>query len=387
MKIRLASNSGILTGILWVFLVSFTLYFLIKNIPYGVDIKIHNLFLVEYLQKGAFPIPPGYYFLIYLVDFLVHYKYPFVLSSILVLTFFIWWKYQILKNWIKVESSFSQPQWLAFIWMFSFPIVIPMIDKDFWYLGKFTPTIWHNSTSIAAFPFALLLFRETILWWDKNSLFRFLKIIALGLAILLIKPSFLFCFIPLFPAFTLGKKGWKSPQFLQAVLFATIMIALIWFEKYLIYSWDPILQEDYRMEDRPRIVVEPFRIWLHYAFEPFWDFISSFLLTIIFLAFWGKEALKNQAFSFSFALLLMGLTLYFMLAETGYREWHANFYWQIPVTLFIHQVLMVLIVRKEFVKTRKKINLQTGLFMLVFFLQILSGLAYWIRIFVDRTIS
>jgi len=43
------------------------------------------------------------------------------------------------------------------LFVFSLPSVQVFTNK-FYYLGQFTPNVWHNSTTIFLMPFALLLF-------------------------------------------------------------------------------------------------------------------------------------------------------------------------------------------------------------------------------------
>lgn len=374
-----------LVGLLIFVLAAYTYYFLIKNIDPGVDIRIHNFILVEYLERGFFPIPPGYYFLIYLVDKLIHFKYDFVMGSILVLAFFTWWKFRILVRWFNQKTTLKTSILLGLGFVFIVPLVFPPIDKGFWYLGKFTPTIWHNSTSIAAIPFSLLLFLKAIDWLKKDQISGTWVIQILAVAVLFIKPSFLFCFIPVFPVFSFLAKGVRSPFFKSSLLISFSLLALIWVEKYLIYSFDPIVVQDYTSLEQPQIKIQPFKIWLHYAFEPIWDFISSFLLSLVFFVFWGKQAFKKVDFSFSFALLIVALLIFFLFSETGFRQWHANFYWQIPITLLIHQVLMTKFVLELPKNPNGKLELSRVLFWIVLIAQIACGISYWARIFVERT--
>lgn len=369
--------------------IAFTLYFLIKFIPYGVDIKIHNFYLVEYLEKGHFPIPPGYYVLLYLVDLVLRFKYPFVLSSIVVLTFFLLWKFRILKNWISSKSGISASfsGILALGLMFFGPWIAPWEEQVFWYLGKFTPTIWHNSTLIASIPFSLLLYREAIDWWQNKGDSSLWKMLLFGFLILLIKPSFLFCFIPLFPLFTGKIKGFQSSEFYLSSGLSLLLFLGILVEKHLIYAWDPMIVEEYSLGDQPQIQIRPFKIWLHYSFEPVWDFISSFLLSISFFLLWGKKAFSRPSFSFSFALLIVAMLIFWTFAESGFREWHANFYWQIPIALLIHIWAMLDFVLDFQQGKGQKLHWKTKVFGLIFGIHVLFGLAYWGRFFVDRIIS
>lgn len=70
------------------------------------------------------------------------------------------------------------------------------------YLGTFTPNIWHNSTTIAVTPFAIFLFWLTCLFWESSQTSKrqmaFIVFGMMGLVLvnLIIKPSFLFSYIP-----------------------------------------------------------------------------------------------------------------------------------------------------------------------------------------------
>ncbi|WP_144604469.1 hypothetical protein [Algoriphagus algorifonticola] len=380
---------------LWVFdilmmgLILATLTFMIKFVPYGVDIKIHNFFLIEYLENGYFPIPPGYYFLLYLLDLLISYKFQFLVSSILLMTGFLWWKFRITVKWIFESSSLGiQTSYLlAFLFFFLGPIVIPSIDREYWYLGKFSQIIWHNSTIIAAFPFCLLLVKQTLSWWENYSNRAFLNICLLVVTILLIKPSFLFCYLPVFLCYTFYLLRRPSQPFILAVCLSVFSLLLIWIEKILIFQWDPMVVNYYSQEDIPRVVLEPFKIWFHYSNEPFYDLLSSIPLTLCFLIFWRRKAFENRFFSFSFWTLLLAILIYFLLAETGYREYHGNFYWQIPVALYLHNLSMLLIVLKEHQEKNEKSPFRIKIFASIFSIQVVFGFAYWLRIFFERIIS
>jgi len=368
----------------------FTLGFMIKN--YSVqtfDIKIHNLILLDYLQAGFFPVPPGYYAIIFLVDMLIRFRYPFVVSSLIVLTFFLWWKYKLVNTWISNSGGLKQ-QYVAFLsisFLFLSPIYIPAIDGPFWYLGKFTQTIWHNSTLIAAFPFSILLVKQTLTWYESKSQKDFLYMLGFGIVIILIKPSFLFCFIPAFPVFTfLRDRRFSKTLFLSLGLSSVFFLFLL-IEKELIYAWDPMIPILYSEEEQSQVILNPFRLFLHYSTEPVFDFISSFPLTIGFLFLWRKRAFESQFFNFSLLLVFFALAVYFLLAETGFRELHGNFYWQIPIALFLLNLSIVLVVVQEFLSNRGKVNKKIILMSAVYLVQVLLGINYWLRLFYGYTLS
>jgi hypothetical protein len=362
--------------------------FLITNYAY-LDIKDHNLLLIEYLNAGYFPFPPGYYSLIYFLDLLIRIRYPFVASAAIVLTIFFWWKYRIVFNWIRNELAITVQRsfFLTLGLLFLSPLYLPWIDGDFWYLGKFTATTWHNSTLIAVFPISILLLKYTLSWLDApNSKMSFL-IIIFGILIALFKPSFLFCFIPSFPLFILIQEKKISRKFLSATGISVVLFVVILIEKFLIFHWDPMNEQLYPESEKSQVVIAPFKVWLYFSDQPIFDFLSSFPLLVVFLFFWKKSAFRSHFFSFSLLNLFFALLVYAVFAETGFREYHGNFYWQIPIALFLNNLSICLIVVKQYFETSKISNLRFYVLFGVFSLQAILGLIYWLRIFLGDTLS
>ncbi len=366
-----------------------TLVFLMTK--YGsVDIKIHNQLLGEYLAAGAFPIPPGYYFLVYIVDWMVRIKYPFVASSVIVLAFAHWWKFRLTYFSVVGETP-KLKQWAAFLLAFSFlflsPVYIPSIDGPYWYLGKFSQTIWHNSTLICVFPLCLLLVAKTSDWLKTSHPVALAWMLLLGLGIALIKPSFLFCYIPALPVFVGLRDRRFSRKLLQTLGIVSFLFLILMIEKYLIYIWDPVLDRLYTEQEQSRVVFDPLKIWLHFSKEPVFDFLTSFPLLIGFLLLWHRRAFGSSMFVFSLLLLFFALLVYFLLAESGYREFHGNFYWQIPIALFVCNLSIVHQVVGDFVGRDKKIDGKFIVIFALYLIQVLYGLGYWARIFTSLALE
>jgi len=382
-------NQGWLFHFLIIFLYGFTVFFMIMYVPAIVDIKIHNLHLIDYLALGYFPLPPGYYFLIYILDLVLHYKYPFVVSSFLVTTFFLWWKYNLLNNWVSKELPFRPiiVFSISLTFLFLSPIFIPAIDGDFWYLGKLTQTIWHNSTLIASFPFCILLFKKTFDWIETKKLADFYCLIVFCAAILLIKPSFLFCYVPALPIYAFLKEKKLSTLFWHSSTLSLVLFVLILFEKFVIFSWDPMISEIYSDEERSEVVINLFFVWLHFSDQSIFDFLSSIPLILIYLILWGKKAFEYQYFTFSFLLLFFALLIYAVFAESGFRELHGNFYWQIPIALFLTHLSIVFDVGKSYFNNNGKPTIKVIVLLVIYLIQFGFGLTYWLRIFTGLILS
>src|SRR5690606_19096633 len=108
-----------------------------------------------HLENGKFPVPPFYYAGLYLMKEVFSTNY--LVNTVLLLSFSVLWKFNLAKKYIGAYNiRLSDIGMLVLVgMMFFFPVYLPGIDGSKLYLGKFTPTIWHNSTIIFAFPFSL----------------------------------------------------------------------------------------------------------------------------------------------------------------------------------------------------------------------------------------
>ncbi|WP_139316616.1 hypothetical protein [Algoriphagus marinus] len=271
--------------------------------------------------------------------------------------------------------------------MFLSPIFIPAIDGPFWYLGKFTQTIWHNSTLIASFPFCILLFKKTFDWFESQKTSDYYALIALSFLILLIKPSFLFCYVPALPIYSFWKERVFSTEVRNSLFLSLGIFFLILIEKFLIFSWDPMIEELYTEGEISQVVINPFYVWLSLSEQPFFDFVSSIPLILMYLILWRKKAFESQYFTFSLLLLFFAFFIYAVFAESGYRELHANFYWQIPVALFLTHLSILIAVAKSYFKSPGKVSIQIKVMIFIYLIQVGFGLAYWLRIFTGLTLS
>jgi hypothetical protein len=247
---------------------------------------------------------------------------------------------------------------IAVTFLFLSPIFIPAIDGEFWYYGKFTQTIWHNSTLIASFPFCLLLFRKTFDWFDSKKSSDYYALFGLSLLIILIKPSFLFCYVPVLPIYTFLKEKRFSTLFINSLILSLVVFLLILLEKFLIFSWDPMITEFYTAGEISKVVINPFFVWFSFSDQPVFDFISSMPLVLMYLILWRKKAFESHYFTFSFLMLLSAFLIYAVFAESGYRELHGNFYWQIPLTLFLTHLSIIFAIAKSYLEKPDKPTIQ-----------------------------
>ncbi|WP_133554049.1 hypothetical protein [Algoriphagus boseongensis] len=261
--------------------------------------------------------------------------------------------------------------------LFIFPIYLLGWEGEYWLLGKMTPNLWHNGSTIYVFPFCFLLFQEVSRWFEsqKVNLSRGLILTSL---IVLIKPNYLFGLLPGMLLLFLFSN--HVPKFRQRILtYSGITIALLVISKYLIFDMASEQSLFYNFRSSGAILFQPFSVWLEYSESLVLDLISSlvFLLGGVFL--FRKVLFKDKEFQLAFAVFFFSLLVFFLFAESGPRYLDGNFYWQVPISLFLLYLVLVKIVLKEWCLKSSSENASLSKFILLIVLfgfHVLSGLLY-----------
>src|SRR5690606_2848138 len=276
--------------------------------------------------------------------------------------------------------------------MFFAPLTLFGLEGQYWYLGKFTPLIWHNSTSLLSFPFCILLFYYSIHYLERRENGLLTRIFIVATIIVLIKPSFVFAFLPAFPmSLLIIDKKW-SPEVSKSIAMGIPLVVIILLEKILIYNVNPI-ESHLETGVLNGIGIRPFYLWLYYSESLLWDLVSSFLFPFIFILFYFKKLIKDPQVVFAGLLIVVALLIFFTLVETGPRMTDGNFFWQVILTLFMgYLVLTKHLLNLCFGavgddQTQGRLNYKNILLLILFFSHVIGGLAYTIRIFTTHAIS
>lgn len=358
---------------------------LIKN--YNTDLDGHIHLLELHLHHGKFPVPPLYYSSLYLLKqiFFTNYK----INTVLILSLSVLWKYKLSLNYISNHIPLPKSDLVVALalvgLMFFFPIYLPGIDGSKLYLGKFTPTIWHNSTAIFAFPFSLLLFFRSIKYIDRPNREDLTLMFLLSILILISKPSFLFAFVPVFPVMYILRKRAFDVNLFNLFIFCLMLTGAIAILAWWIYEngqIDLLLYEG----EKTVIFFAPFEVWLNWTNVPHVDFISSFLFLMLYTGFSYHTLFRDWHFSYGLLLLVTALSIFWIFAESGERFAHGNFYWQVPVCMFLVYLVVIKdwLQKVEFktsvVETIKSLSRRNLVLLSVFFLHVASGGIYLFKL-------
>ena len=222
------------------------------------------------------------------------------------------------------------------------------------YVGKFVPTVWHNSTTILVFPFTLLLFwhQFLIISGEKKTNFKTLLFICILIFFnAYIKPSFIFVYIPstfVFLLLNFVRKKTELKLFIInciPLIFGFLCISIVSIFTYIFQIGSP-------QDADSKIGFDIFYIYkLSYQlyYLPIVLFFC-YLLPIASIIFY-PEILKYSPFTYALIICLFSLMISFTFIEEGPRLLHGNFIWQnVFSTYILFITTLVFIFRKVFIK-------------------------------------
>ncbi|WP_339868344.1 hypothetical protein [uncultured Algoriphagus sp.] len=342
---------------------------------YWGHIELYALFN----QYDEIIYPPLYYWVYDLFDKLFWYKYDFVLSTILILSCSILSKYLLTYRYLihpKVNYS-SLTYFIPLGLLVFYPIYLFNFEGKYQYLGKFTSSIWHNCTSTFVWPICILLFLFTIRWIKSEGNQHYILLWILGLLIFLAKPSFLFAYIPSLPILLLVQRVQKEKLFYALGLVLGLLI-LVGGAKLMVYDFGNMDTVIISGAEKNAVIIDFFGVWNHYLEYPLLDVLSSFAFLIFAILGYYKHLVAHLEFRFALILAFVGLSVFFVLAESGYRYGDMNFYWQVPLTLYIlYMVVLKIMIESKILCPRNSYEkIKLSFLMLLFLAHVASGIYY-----------
>ena len=206
----------------------------------------------------------------------------------------------------------------------------------YFYLGQIPPNVWHNSTTIFLMPFALMLFHRS---WrqlqdpsDRAGLWAILLLVVLNV---LVKPSFVFAFVAVYPLFMLraaAREG-GARRFAENMVPVAAAGLLIIGMYALIYALSFGTTYPGHV-GQSGVALRPLLVWRQ--FSP--DIPLSLAISLIFpaaLVILHPSEARQGRLRYAWALYAASLLIFALLAETGPRLTHGNFFWQAVVCSYI----------------------------------------------------
>lgn len=350
------------------------------------DLQDHVFGLTLILKHHSFPVPPMYYFLLYLlsgfsVDITTLSNVAVVILSLAV-AFKYYFSVQLIADLYaskKIHAVLNLAIWLL---IFSAPIVYNYKQMLF---GRIATNFWHNSTTILLMPFAILLQHQSIkfLKLKEAGIVNTVPIIVLGIVNVLIKPSFLFAFIPAFLMMVAIASGTRSQLFKMASFIVLVLGSLILIEYYAIYKMAIIDAVRFK-NDAKGIEIKPFYNFLIFCGGS-WAVLTvnvfvSLTFPVLCFCFFKKETQKDTSVTFVILLFLVSFLIGAFISEKGIMASNGNFMWQLHISNYMLFLILIKLSYDQALKigfSNKKI-----LYLIFTFgLHVASGLLYLVKIF------
>lgn len=340
---------------------------------YNTDVYWHGKYLKQCIDTGTIPDAPLFYLIVASVT-LFSSKLSTILVGLSVVLgvsvaarFFV--SFRTIEGWPKVIFVRNKRLIMAIAFAMGILFCFPVPGEEYWFCSQFSPNLWHNSTYLVMVPVSIMLFNESMNFLSSQGKASVLKLTILSIVNVLIKPSFFFCFAPVFSIILLLKLK-VSKLFAKgyiALFFSTIALA--------IYYWYVFVYTTAKESSDHGVGIGFFNIWSHYCHNIPLSFLNSMLVPVMFFAFYSRIFLKDFVIRYSLSLLLVGAFIYAFIQETGERNLDGNFWWQLPVCNYIvHLAVISAFFRLK--ELRTEWTVKDWILLACFGLQVVSGVVY-----------
>lgn len=357
---------------------------ILKVVPADYNDMHDHAAFARQMSTGEIPYTGNFlvYLLVNIFSFFTANVTATEVSLCFLLAFAAVYRYYLTQKKINEVVGTENNQWLyallalSMLFVFAIPIPSYFSDDYFMYIGNYVPNVWHNSTILFLFPFALLLFELSYKQLRQYNAKRNWWIFGLVLLNLFIKPSYFFVFISVYPLLLLYNYKLKK-EFWYSIIPLIIGFGFLIIEYWVIYKIGKPTDKA-----ASSVVFLPF-----YRSPEFADLqlipvamFFSMLFPILYTLFNIRKVIKSQAFWYSMLSFVVSVLIFFFISESGPRAAHGNFYWQIVICAWISFFVALLALLKDFKlegKTLKNISLLS-----VYSIHVLVGVIYFVRILI-----
>lgn len=233
----------------------------------------------------------------------------------------------LIRNRYHIVSSVC-----AFLILFYSMIFVynhPFYGTRFYYMGVFSPNPFHNATYLAARPFCIIVafaFADILDSYEQKLQWK--EAVCFAAALLLAtmtKPSFtiVFCgaagLIMLYRMFRSGFANFKNTMLLGCMFLPTFAD--------LLYQFSGVFMGTDSKGMETGIGFGLFKVWREYCSNYIVAIALMICFPIVVLIFQYRRLCSNTLYRFGWQMYGMGLAMFILLYEKGFRAVDANFSW------------------------------------------------------------
>jgi hypothetical protein len=342
------------------------------------DIYDHLLVVKDMGPDGPWNLYSLFFLLVYILSFGSKDYIVLALAGTAVITASVIAK-GILSYFVLRKATPSI--WLAALMALALILVMPL--PNWWrpeqlYLDKIVPTIWFNSTAMLTMPFAIWLFFAAAKWLKEGTTSSFLWVLVSAVLSVLTKPNFILAFLPVLGGVVLARAlVSRSATSFWKLLLVIGLAALVGLILY-IQSKEPVSSGPFgnpnAAEESVHVGFAPLAVWRLYS--P--NIPVSLLLSVVFplgvAVLYFNEIKRDTSVLLAWAVLLVAIAQYALLAETGQRFIDANWIWASNFAMYLVFLVSTAVLLAQRRSTR-------FYFLAVLFgLHLASGIYYYARV-------
>jgi hypothetical protein len=290
------------------------------------DLDEHILISEGMFNEWRVPAHPLFYFFVQLFSFFTKKLSWEVNAAFVVFSLAQLAKIKFSKDLIEDVFQYKMGFWsFGALILLQVCISFSIFGTDF-IIGQISPNYFHNGTLMISMPFAIKLLHEGYRFQKEGGRNGIKKMILFGLLVALSKPSFLFCFIPVFPAYILVTRG-MSRELLGSLQVSTLLSFMI-------------IGQSYYLKFNPPSYVQSFKV-LVLPFHQFGTlpghltmFFGGLFLIFIALAL-NFELIRNRLFQWIFLMQLLGYFIAIIFVDSIDGIYFSNMTWQASAVLYL----------------------------------------------------
>jgi hypothetical protein len=248
------------------------------------------------------------------------------------------------------------------------------------YLGLIAPNVWHNPTSLFAWPLMMALFFAGARCVDVPSPRAFAVVSGLLVLNVAAKPNSVIVFAPAFAVMCVARhRSWK------ALLWTTL--ALLPVLAALILQWRWAYAQSSRLATAStKIVFSPLEAWRQHTTSILGSCARSVAFPTAFVILHARRLRRSPLLGLAWATFLVGVAWVALAGESGDRMWHFNFSWGAHLASYILFIVTIAewLRRDPEPLPPRRVLWRELVLALVLAAHVLSGIVYFFRIAIGR---
>lgn len=339
------------------------------------DIDQHAAILVDGMANGTIPWYSAWYPLLYVATLGQATGYDDLRVPSVVLLSIAMGAKGAVALWVLGRARARRWVTLAAVLFVMLVVPLKLGAATNFYLGKVTPTIWHNSTTILAMPFSLLLFvvavdvlRRAEARWTATAGLAALLVLSLST-----KPNYGLLFLPVFGIYALvlavrgsGPDRWRPLG--RYVVVAVVGVAVLGLQYWGTYATGAVTYENR---------LDPLAVWRAFARDVPLALAESLLLPVVATAVLWRGAVDRASIVLAWSCTALGIAIFMLLGEfdpaSGTPVFHGNWSWGMQVAMFVLVVVLTAEWLRQLRSLTSPVKVVVGALALV---QLLTGFAY-----------